>query len=418
MMKKPVVLKNSTFLPLLVLFVLAFGSQQMLGWPLVRVWGYSSWGSGISGDLQSVLTAADCFKKAPIGAFLETGAGSCLFIYGNFLILTLNFLGLGSSSTLFLSWLFIVGISLAFAWVTHLSFIPIKSTWARIAIISALASPPIALLLERANFDALVFVVSFAGLLLLRNQKIVVSAALIGAAALMKFYAILGFAIFAARRMKKLQGALVLSIFFGSIVEIALELFVRKPSIPMDIGGAFGSYSLGLWFNFSTAYMQIPASLSNAASLTIGLLTLAAGVLCTFLFLRRTGATTSLIFDISGRSKLDFFGAGMAPIYLGCYILGMNFDYRLVFFIPFALAVVAKSTSRKTLVSYLALFLGAMWFSYNSGIFGQVAGDLVMGIWASLAVISIVLTSTAALPIAIRTRLPLVMQNLYTKTSR
>lgn len=406
------ILKSKSFLVLLAYFVVAFGSQQLLGWPVVRVWGASPWGYGISADLQSVLNASDCFKNAPFGAFFEVGAGSCKYIYGNFLIVSLNFLGLGASSTGVLSWIFIGGVACAFAYLATQTYFYVRTIWARIAIALALSSPPIALLLERANFDALIFLLTLAGLIFLQNRKVFISVALIAAAALMKFYAMLGFAIFALTKLKKWQQVLVASTFLGALAEVSAEVFIRKPAVPMDIGGAFGSYSIGLWFNFSTAYLKIPFTLSNVVSLSIGIGVLVLGVFCSFVYLKRADALKALNFNLSGSLNIEHLGAGMAPIYLGCYVLGTNFDYRLVFFLPFALAVIAKSEPGKLRNAFLALFVGAMWLSYNSGVFGQVLGDIVMGLWASFAILSVFLTIINVMPVAFRSKLPLFVKKL------
>lgn len=396
--------RTKRFLTLLFFFVSAFGIQQALGWPVVRIWGASPWGYGISADLLSVLTAADCFKDAPVQAYLEAGAGSCQYIYGNFLIVALNFLALGASSTVALSWMFVVGISAAFAHLTNLAFSSVKSLSARVATLLALTSPPVALLLERANFDVLVFLISMIGLTLFRKTRFLAAAIAICGAALMKFYAILGLLIFAAARMKIWQKIVVSVISLLVIAEIAVEVLVRRPAVPMDIGGAFGSYSIGLWFNFSTEYLRIPLLLSNNASLAIGLIALLLGVLCSFRYLKKIQAIDTLTFDLTNPSSLEIFGAGMAPVFLGCYILGTNYDYRLIFLVPFALALLARSDEKKTRRLYLVLFLAAMWLSYNSGVIGQVIGDALMIIWASISALAIIRSSRAFMERVLRSR--------------
>lgn len=403
--------KHKLFVYLFIFFFLAFGSEQLLGWPLVRIWGASPWGYGISGDLQSVLSSADCFKQAPIGLYTEGDVGYCPYIYGYTLVLALNFFGLGVSSTVFLSWVFVAGMAATLAYLTYLAFALISDLWVRIALVVAMISPPVALLLERANFDVVVFLLSIFGLVLVKQRRYFSAAFVIGGAALMKFYALLGFLIFASARMKLWQKIVVSVIVLAVLVEIAAEVFVRRPAVPMDIGGAFGSYSIGLWFNFSTEYLRIPLVLSNTASLAIGLLALLVGILCTFMFLKKIKALGTITFDLRQPSRLENFGSGMAPVFLGCYVLGTNYDYRLIFLVPFALALIARSDEKKTRSIFLGLFLAAMWLSYNSGIFGQVAGDIVMGLWASVAAISITMSAAGLLPSTFQTRLHLFVEN-------
>lgn len=374
---------------------MVFGSEQLLGWPLVRVWGASPWGYGISGDAASVLRSADCFKVASVDNFFAVSGGDCPYIYGNSLILVLNLLGLTELSANLVAWLFILLIATSFAIITALFFNATKAYFPRVAAVATLCSPPVALLLERANFDALIFSLVFVfGVALTINVKGELAAVVaLAAAGLFKFYAVVAGLTVVLTNKKVSRKVLLLAPLAVTSAVIATELFVRTPGVPVDVGGSFGAMSLGLWFNFTTNYFGSDLELSKTANALIGLSAVAIGMaVLRTVSLRKKIDNHFLIFLRSSFGPIQALAFSSLTVFLACYLLGTNYDYRLIFLFPWALYVVSQVVEKKMKVLFTLLTVLAAWMSYNSGIFGQVFGDVVIGLWACVGLWSLLLS--------------------------
>lgn len=378
------------FTLLMCLYVGVFGIQQLLGWPIVRIWGASPWGYPISADLASVLNSATCLKNLPFESYFAVGLGECGYIYGNALILLLNAFGLTAAATTWLSWLFILIAAGIFSDITARYFDRVDDKYLRIAGVLAFCSPPVALLLERANFDLIIFAFAYLGALGLARNRWALGTGSLAMAILMKFYALFSLALFFIKRPKRNQFWAVAALFMLVLGVIAIELGIRKPSIPVDIGGAFGAQSIGLWFNFSTKYLSLPISVSNLVSLIIGWAAFGLAVL----MLGKVGQINRpLLKDLRiGDQNGNFsqvLAIVMGLIFFGCYLAGANFDYRLVFFLPFALTQVANASIVKNRKFLMLMMLLSMWLSYDSGVIGQILGDGVMIFWSAVAFMSL-----------------------------
>lgn len=397
--------KLRPYILLLALYVTIFGSQQLLGWPLVRIWGASPWGYAISADLRAVLDSAECLATQPLTAFYSAGFEECHYIYGNTLIFIINGLGISPWGTAAISWLFLLIISAIFAHVTLLFFEKVGSMALRIAAIASLCSPPIALLLERANFDILIFAIMYTGVIFASKNRVVAASLAFALGALMKFYAILGFAIYCLQQTRMREKVWISIIFSVTALVIAVEVIARRPTIPEDIGGAFGIHSIGLWFNFATKYLGLEMSLGPIASWALGFLAFLLGTYLTSRYLSRfESSARGLKFDLSGRKFDDLLAGAMCATFVGCYFLGTNFDYRLVFFIPFALMLISNFAEGAIRNRIGALLVLSLWLSYDSGVIGQVIGDALMIIWASISALAIIRTSRAFMEHVLRSR--------------
>lgn len=374
-----------------MIYLAIFGSQQLLGWPIVRIWGASPWGYSISADLASVLNSATCLKTLPFENYFSVGFGDCAYIYGNVLIFLLNALSVTAASTSWLSWVFLVIAAMIFSDLTVRFFERVEDKPLRLAGFLAFCSPPIALLLERANFDVIIFALVYLAVIALARNRWILATAALALSILMKFYSIFALAIsFVVRPKRKKYVWILLAIFALVLGEILIEVAIRKPSIPVDIGGAFGAHSIGLWFNFTTKFLSVAVSLPNSISLVIGWLAIGAAVLVlgkirkTIPYLLRDLRMAPQIGNTS-----QTMGVMMGLIFFGCYLAGANFDYRLVFFMPFALTLIANATVAKNRRILGILMFLAMWLSYDSGVIGQIIGDGVLIIWSALAFLSV-----------------------------
>lgn len=376
-----------------VFFASLFAAQQLSGWPVVRLWGASLWESAVNLDAVSVLNSAECLKLLSWTDQLSTGFGKCGYIYGNTLVYVLNFLQFTPESAWIIAWLGGLGLSFVFAVLVQ-KLIKNQSLHWGVPVIAALslASPPIALLLERANFDSIIFLVVSLGCLLAARNRVAAAAVTLAFGALLKFYAVIPLwaAVMLRHKAARPQRWIFVGVTALVTASIVVEIFLRRPTIPDDVGAAFGLKSFGLWFNLLAEYFSIPVTLNTPLQLLLGGAALGVSALVLKLFSQRAlFETTAFEHKGTARDFFDYLAFASASTFLGCYMLGMNFDYRLVFLLPFAfhqLNAARTARARRTLAIAL---LGAFWLSYEAGVPGQILGELFIGFWAITAFLAL-----------------------------
>ena len=256
----------------------------------------------------------------------------------------LNFMGINRSHT--------TGVALAFiiAFLTGVSLILPNARAATIALVMAAVVSPAALLgAERGNLDLLLFFLVSCSIVAARRVPFLsASFALLGFA--LKLFPIFGCAVLL--RLGKTTFFRYLAILVLALAAYTFLTFSDLVKIlanaPVGINGAYGLNVF--WMGLESA---VPALGVYARILSYLLLALVFGCTISALF-RNDGPT-----EKSGDTPcLDAFRAG-AAIYIGTFLLGSNFDYKLIFLIftiP-QLASWAKSSARTlSIISQLTLF--------------------------------------------------------------
>lgn len=232
----------------------------------------------------------------------------------------------------------------------------------------AILSPSVMLGVERGNTDLIILALIGSAALLVGDKPSRISPAfiLLGVAVVLKLYPVFCIAVaarFSKRTAMLSAGLIVLTfIYLGIISEYLLLLKTNTPSL------YFLSYGYKVPFLGIDELLTVVGRRSTnlaetwlpiiAAILTLGL----AGGSALYVFKHRVSDWT-VADNASGMAFL--FGAG---IYCGTFMLGANFDYRLMFLLlclPHVLDLLSRSSSSRELfaIGLLITILAVLWLN-------------------------------------------------------
>lgn len=363
--------------------------QHILNWPIVRIWKASPWGTQISGDLRVVLHAAGCHSSnSEITYSLGTSADNCNVIYGRFLTDALGFFELNESHTDFISWIFIIVFSVLASAVTGV--LTSKHGWKMGLVSLALfISPPVALLLERGNFDVLMSAAIYFSVWLSQKRWRLPALLVILLSALIKFYT-LPLAFLASFTLFRGKARLLFVAITGiTSIYLMYEYLARSLWFPDDPGASFGISTLPLWLNFVLEYLQVPLEFSKTARVLIGVVVLG---LTIALFRRLSWAMPHWLPQAQDLTpeKLGMPYLFSLCVFLSCYFAGTNYDYRMTSWFILGILSVVKFFPLGRRIAPSLLLISTVWLSYNSGVVGQILGDILLTLCLSWIIAALV----------------------------
>ena len=358
-----------------------FSSQKIMKWPLLQVLGLT-FPPGFM-DLRSILGAVECSRLIDHGDYVEKSFWEeCQYIYGSSLNHSLSFLGLSSQDTQWIGWVFIAGISALFAYIN--SLVLVTSWFPRLGILLCVFSPPMMLLLERANFDVLIVLMVWAAIIFGKKPGGLISVALVGVSALFKFYT-LPLALLLLTTLKS-SFRKILSVSFLTLVvlKIAQDLTNMQSNIPRYVWNSFGNASLGLYLE------QEGVPMNSLTQNFVGYFQL----ICIFFVLHRSQRINSFLktpladrdFAMSAKGRLQVF---FIIVFLTCYFFGMSYDYRLIFLVVpgliEAIRLHTESSRYSWIIALTALISWSTLLAGNQQPFGDLArlqplGDLCISV--------------------------------------
>ena len=267
-------------------------------------------------DLRSVTSAWDCqhkgiqaFPSNPCDPFGRPANYPRLWTH-------LGVLGLGEGDTVPL------GIAIAVVFLAAaLAVTGRLALWEGAVYGLALIASATMLGIERGNVDLLMFALVVLGLLLLRRSPWAGAAPIVIAGVLKLFPAFAGIVLLRLRR--RWPAALVSLVLLGVYAVVTLnDIRTLRHVIPRVVVNSYGAgVVVEALRESNVSWVQSPAAVRYVR---LGIIALGALLAAVLLLLGRRG-------DGGGDGRrLDAFWAG-AAIYLGTYVFGNNFDYRLVF---------------------------------------------------------------------------------------
>jgi hypothetical protein len=333
-------------------------------------------------DQESVLNSAICFKSLGINVYKldvePIGCGG--FVYSIELLRFLNVTNLSSidSSVLgtALMWLTIATLcSLLFIIKKHGKIDNI------IALVS-LSSPGIWLLLERGNYDEIIFILIVVASMLLTSKYQEVGIILIFATVLIKFYTLplYIFSLFILRRRLSRNFFLVTSI---PLTMYVLYLIREIAAFPSTWFVSFGLKSLGLYAELVvnekiSEQFRIPSTIS----ILIGMFLL----IFFLLFFRQIRMKPAFVQKAESPNLIaKAVYKSLLIVFLSCYFAGMNFDYRLI--LVASMIAISPAVFINNRFRSMMLFSGiiSLWLSsYSFGLDGlpelalQFLGDITL----------------------------------------
>lgn len=337
------------------LFFTFFASQQLTDWYILRVTYVRG---GLFSDLGWVLNRADCFSE--VGWKIYGSTGDCgWYIYGSNLIRFINFLGLDETNTKTIGWMFIFVFSVALA--SIFSSIEINSVYFFVFAAVSVMSPSIMLLLERGNFDILVFVLLSIFASLLSFKWIYSAIGALIAASLFKFYPaplLIWMTIIQKKTSMKVATA---GIFLVVATQVLVDLNRVEYSFPRPTFVAFGNPIFGLYIQYFRPYA--PGLIQDL----LGLVMLGCAIWVTQ-FLSQNGFLVlpdTRILTKPGNARDAYFSV-FSLIFLFVYFAGSSYDYRLVYLIVPAIIYISRiHNHRRSFTILVVLLIAASWLSGN-----------------------------------------------------
>jgi hypothetical protein len=352
---KKIVIKPSLIF-LAVFYIFYFG-EVILSWPLLRHMGIR--GGRNFEDLYAILGAAKC--KPP--SFIPGTDNLCIFPYGSTLhgVLRISPFPLGLWN--FFGWVLIGLIGVLLYFVSKLN--SIGDRWTTSLYVVTFCSPPIILLLERGNFDAvMVLIICFAGYCLGTNRQ-GAGVILLIISALFKFYTlpllVITFVLSKRVRIRILSCVGLIA----SIATVWIDREVISSGTHIGAFAAFGTPVYGSYLNKLDD--QIHLSYSN--SHIFGLIAFVISVICGIYLLRMKSI---FLPKQSMKSKTNDLTSGewiyvlTSSTTISCFMLSNNFDYRLIYIlITGVMYLKLYSLNRKQMIFAVFTIIGVAWMNYD-----------------------------------------------------
>jgi hypothetical protein len=339
-------------------FLIFFSSMQLSGWHLMKL--FRAWGGGRFLDTKQVLHWVDCYES--IGNAIYSNSGECSgYIYGKSLISAAQFLRIHEYHLIQIGFLLLLLLSFSLAWIliTTNRKVPKK------LVGLTLLSPPVLLLAERGNFDILVLFLLILSAWTFQNRMQALGILLLALACILKFYVFPIFFVYFLYCSRKRDKILLTAVATLVLARIILDLRLIESSFPQIWGAQFG---MSVWLRYAEKVGYFPSEIVIQAT---GLFLFVA--LCAIVKRVNSSDPSSQV----GDSNKEFYFVVFFGVHLTCFILGMSFDYRLIFLIASSLFFIggANENFQPNMRIIPILTLLSAWLVYESWVL-QIAGDL------------------------------------------
>ncbi len=363
---------NSRLTLVLSIFLTIFYIYQDLAkWPLISF--IKAQGPVTYVDSSTVLYYADCFSK--IGNEVFAAGNTCAnWSYGSGILRFLNLIGVNQGHTAFFGHFFTYSILLTFVYFLYLAR---DFRFTQITMFVGLISPSVWLLMERGNFDNLMYLMVFLSAILFRKGFEIIAIIFIFLSAIFKFYT-LPLLLIPVLSSKKMYAKLVaiFALFLGTAI-IFNEFKLINGNIIQAGNNHFGMKIIGNYLG------KVGLKLNIVSAYFLGGFLFFICILLFLFFLRKFEPL--LLHRQSFFEPIKSLYIFMSSTFLLCFVVGLSVDYRLIFYLvsaPFLITLF--NPTLRFIVS--GLFLIGAWFCYPSGIF-QTVGDLALEFVAALGII-------------------------------
>ena len=356
-----------------LLYFLFFAIQQSLNWPLLKFFGWR--GPILFWDTNAVLASADCYSSVGLAVFNAADGDPCSgYIYGSNLLRFLTFLNLGEIRASLFGWTFLIALAIIFGFLTFL--LKPDGFYKASFLYLIFISPPFFLLIERGNFDSLIFIFFFTAVILHSYGCKFISFCIILTISTWKFYTY-PLAILMLFAIKSAYLRLIGSALFFLGIILALKDLSFIPNISVAV--ADGSFGVQVWGSYLNR-LNIPIDVLSSYVFGVALLVI---TLCSLLFFKSKIVLDTRVFSDFGakqRFSSSLFQSSFV-VFFRCYMVGLNYDYSLIFLSTASIGFILLGSNFQKLEFAQGLVwiltIVCMWFSYNSNLL-QPGGDFAM----------------------------------------
>ena len=364
-----IIAADSTFLTRLfsILLVIFYGFQDFTQWPLMSKIGAQG---GITyGDAHIVLTYADCYSNMGNSVF-ESGESCSRWANGSGLLQLLSFLGATNSLTNLFGHVFTY--LLIFTFICFLCLLQYFK-FAQVTLFLGLISPPVWLLMERANFDSLMYLLTTLSVLFFHKNYLFISVALVFLSSLLKFYTLPLLLLMFFMVKRTYNKAFILGATFLSMILVFMD-FEKIQKFPHTAGyNHFGMRIIGNYLG--KIGLNVSTTTANIIGASVFLLCLI--LILVLILITRYNFRANYILGLQRTSFLF-----LSSVHISCFVAGLSVDYRLIFYLTSAPLIITYCEN-KLKIPIAGLYLLSTWLTYASGNF-QPIGDFALGIMTSL----------------------------------
>lgn len=307
-------------------------------------------------DTKAVLKSAECARN--VEQSLSTISSTCNYQYGSFLLKLINLLHIHPEDTRLIGYTFMAAILLM------TGFLGSRNLQSRRALLVSFLisiSTGTWLLIERGNFDVLIVVLLGLATLFLGSRLAPLGIILLGVSALMKFYTLpLLFVYVLITRKKSLQ--IFSAVIALSVLPIIMVDLTHLQGLARPTFVAFGLPLPGHWLNFLLGQLNISFLIPEFWSYILGF----ALVVSVWLFIKvllGNSMPVVSIFHPAIKSWVSRSFLFFASTYVLCFLLGTNYDYRLIY-LTFALLLINSFEPRLLNGYFIFISLSALYFTY------------------------------------------------------
>lgn len=329
--------------------------NYLMDWPLVRL---ANLRIPNFIDLKAVLLSIECAKSADPSSSLDSIFTTCNYIYGSPLLFFGKYLGLNSVNTGFYAWLLLVISSSLIGLFTYLSISNFKKSLIVVSLI--ICSPALSLLFERANIDVMIFILVILSAWLYARKQFVISIAIIFIVTLLKFYTLFLLLILIYFHISKKNYYVLFPITAITALNVIFDL-VRIKKVPAGGRAQFGT---GVFFWYFDA---VGIHIDKAIWILIGIVIT---LTVTYLLMKVPQDYVSILsskFNFRSSNTTEVAIGWSSIIFLSCFLVGFNYDYRLVFLAFGGLLLFQDNDSTNKFLWEITYFI-ALWGSSGIGL--------------------------------------------------
>lgn len=336
--------------------VLFYLIQHFLNWPLLKI-------SRMRGefnfeDFVTIFTSAKCFQTIGLQIYVpDESRPLCFYPYGRSFIFLIDLLRIPAS----FAPIIIVLVSLL---ILHAAARLLGETtiFEKSVFVLFFISPPLWLGFERGNADLLICLLVLTAAYLISTNKGVLGIWVLVLSTLIKFYTF-PLLLFVLWKYKPKANKLLLTV---GLFALSFVIFtdIQAQHLQQPGSFAFGSPIVTFWINALNSNLNLGLNeITPRVGQPIGVLLVL--VISIFFLKAKHFSTQALALTASDLKKNSFTYLGV--VFVTCFLLGMSYDYRLIFSALAGLVLITSRNLQKVWKYLIAsIWLPSLWLSVFS----------------------------------------------------
>jgi hypothetical protein len=352
-----------------------YSYQSILKWPIIKF--LNAQGPILYVDTKTVIYYADCFSQVGYKVFAE-GQYCANWNYGSTVLRFINLFSITNENIALIGHFFTYSILITFVYSLYL----VRGfNLAQITMFCGFISPSVWLLMERANFDALIYILVFLAAILYKKNFQLLSVVLIFITALFKFYTLPLLAILPFLSHKFSTKIVGFAGFVSGVLIVSYDLKLMNGMSMQAGNNHFGMRIIGNYLG------KVDIKLDLNEAYFLGLILFLAAIILVFFAINKFEVQFFRRKILLEKNELIYLF--MSSIFLTCFIAGLSVDYRLIFYLVSAPMLIPLLKTQIRFVLSGCFLVGA-WLCYPSGFF-QTIGDLSLELLAAFQMIVVFL---------------------------